>query len=78
MKLRVLMPSPKPGNTFFEEVMLSSFCEFEHGNLDSDIRNYDLVLFHWPELIFKWTEPSHKQLDKLEQKLLEWKNSVLT
>ena len=74
--LKVFIPMPKSDNTFFQEVLNYSVCDFSYGHFETDISNYDVVLIHWPELIFKWGEPNDEDLKSLEKQLGAWKDSV--
>lgn len=76
MSVKVYIPSHKDGNPFFDEIMAHSQCRFTFGGLEVDIQRFDVVLVHWPELIFNWKEPTPEQLNLLETKLHLWKGQV--
>lgn len=74
--LKVFIPMPKSGNTFFQEIINFSSCTFDYGHFEADISNYNVVLIHWPELMFKWAEPNDDDLDRLEKQLKVWREYV--
>lgn len=76
MRRNVLIPHKKPGNTFFEEIEAYSELKFIYGSLESNIDNIDIVLFHWPELLFNWGYPSDRELKLLNDVLLNWKKKL--
>ena len=76
MALRILIPSKKSENLFFEELIRYSKNTFTYGDLDADITKFDVVVLHWPEQLFNWQTPSTTQLNKLKTTLLNWSKYV--
>lgn len=72
----VLIPHKSSTNPFFEKVINHSTWQFDYGTLSTSIINYDIILIHWPELLFGWNEPTSKALDDLEQQFNRWKGTV--
>ena len=76
MNKHILIPHKKPTNPFFEQVIAHSTWQFDYGDLQTAITNYDVVLIHWPELLFGWKEPVQEELDALEQQFKIWKGAI--
>lgn len=74
--MKILIPTKRPKNTFFDEITSKSENEFFYGNLDSKISDFDVVLFHWPEHIFQWACPNNEQLELLKKRLQLWESKV--
>lgn len=74
--MKVLIPTSKNRNSFFEELTSLSSHKFFFKDLNEDVAHYDLVLIHWPEELFGWKEPSKDELDFLKMKLQSWRKDV--
>ena len=74
--MKVLIPTVKSRNSFFDELTSLSSHKFYHKSLNEDIFEYDLILIHWPEQLFGWKEPTDDQIDFLKLKLKIWAKHV--
>jgi hypothetical protein len=61
-------------NPFFKEIISFSTNRFKYCPWDKLFPNKnEPIIFHWPELIFEWHEPTIQQLKELELKICKWK-----
>jgi hypothetical protein len=64
----------KDANSFFEEITKFSANTYKYCSwIKLNSLKTDLILIHWPELIFDWHEPTVQQLIELELKVSNWK-----
>ncbi|MHB1148661.1 MAG: glycosyltransferase family protein [Lutibacter sp.] len=71
--MKIFIPAPKDGNTFFDEIMFHSNNTFVFDNFKNYNAENKIVVIHWPEQIFDWNEPSMPQLKELKEAIEIWK-----
>ena len=71
--MKIFLPFHQELNPYLEEIIRFSKNDFHYGSLEDYNRSFEIVNIHWPEAIFKWLEPSDRQLKDLEKRILEWK-----
>ena len=77
----MLLPTLMTDNPYIFQLIRSlqlhpDVCVVQHGLpwlKDSKYR-FDVVHIQWPEVLFKWKEPSNNDFDFIKQKIGEWKS----
>jgi beta-1,4-mannosyltransferase len=78
--MRILLGCDTIANPFLGQLIASLSCHKAviSVNVGTTLfwmgpKNFDILHLHWPESLFYWREPDAVQLEKLEEKLCEWK-----
>lgn len=71
--MKVFVPHLKDRNVYFDEIIKFSKNDFIFGNIKDYRSCYSVVNIQFPEAIFNMVPPTTKQLEELENEIINWK-----
>ena len=71
--ISVFHPFEQPSNFYLKEIEKHFDGFFRFGNINDSIKEADIIHLHWPEALYNWKEPSERNIQKLEEKIILWK-----